>query len=93
MIEKRTYPRTSGSVPVRLSHPSFGTVVLETRDIADGGVFITRIENNDQPKRGDILQIKLEGFMTGSLREVDARVVRVMDDGFAMEFMQSPFDN
>lgn len=78
-------------MPVELSHDSFGTIVLETRDIADGGVYIKVAMAENQLVIDDVIAIMLRGFMGESPREVEARVVRVDKAGFAIEFMQNPF--
>lgn len=51
MEERRRYERTSTSIRVEISHPSFGTIVGFTKDISDGGARAV-IENQPIPPVG-----------------------------------------
>ena len=44
MIERRVFERTSTSVRVEMSNPSFGTIVGFTKDVSDGGAQV-QVEN------------------------------------------------
>lgn len=44
MIERRRFDRTTTSVRVEMSNPSFGTIIGFAKDISDGGALV-QIEN------------------------------------------------
>jgi hypothetical protein len=45
MIERRHFDRTTTSVRVEMSNPSFGTIIGFAKDISDGGALV-QIENH-----------------------------------------------
>lgn len=51
MIERRLFERTTTSVRVEMSNPSFGTIVGFAKDISDGGAQV-QIENQPCPPLG-----------------------------------------
>lgn len=93
MEEKRAWPRQKGRLPARLIHNRFGTIAVETDDVADGGVYIRAESGVPVPDLGDELRFMLEGFMGTPPREVRAQVVRVDSEGFAISFLESPFED
>ena len=40
MSNQRQYPRTMMKCRIRISHPAFGSLTAQTKDLSDGGVFI-----------------------------------------------------
>lgn len=51
MIERRLFERTTTSVRVEMTNPSFGTIVGFAKDISDGGAQV-QIENQICPPMG-----------------------------------------
>lgn len=51
MIERRLFDRTTTSVRVEMSNPSFGTIVGFAKDVSDGGAQV-QIENQPCPPLG-----------------------------------------
>ncbi len=51
MIERRRFDRTTTSVRVEMSNPSFGTIVGFAQDVSDGGAMV-QIENQPCPPPG-----------------------------------------
>lgn len=51
MIERRLFERTTTSVRVEMSNPSFGTIVGFAKDVSDGGAMV-QIENQPCPPLG-----------------------------------------
>ena len=40
MSNQRQYPRTMMKCRIKISHPTFGSLTAQTKDLSDGGVFI-----------------------------------------------------
>jgi hypothetical protein len=59
VIERRMFERTSTSVRVEMSHPSFGTIVGFTKDISDGGALV-QIENQPNPPVGTEVMVRFK---------------------------------
>lgn len=59
MIERRMFERTSTSVRVEMSHPSFGMIVGFTKDISDGGALV-QIENQPNPPVGTEVMVRFK---------------------------------
>lgn len=59
MIERRLFERTSTSVRVEMSHPSFGIIVGFTKDISDGGALV-QIENQPTPPIGTEVMVRFK---------------------------------
>lgn len=88
MIEQRRHLRTSLSARVKLIHPDLGTRSCETRDIAQGGVFLSSSE-------AEILSLPVGTEVTVQDDEildepplVKAKIVRVDSDGIALMFLE-----
>ena len=56
MEERRRYERTTTSIRVEISHPSFGTIIGFTQDISDGGARVC-IENHPIPPVGTTVDV------------------------------------
>lgn len=57
--ERRVFERTSTSVRVEMSHPSFGTIIGFAKDISDGGAQV-QIENQVCPPVGTEVSVKFK---------------------------------
>lgn len=65
-------------------HPSFGSMVVMTRDVSDGGVFLLMKEADRLPV-GTVLEIQSLAFGE-SAPVLKAKVVRVSADGIGLVF-------
>lgn len=86
MNNKRQYARIPLPMIVEVIVEDEDPVIMKTRDVSDGGVFL---ENNDNIilQMGVKLTIKVvEDMPGGQPNEIPATVVRVTDDGFAVQF-------
>ena len=59
MIERRLFDRTTTSVRVEMSNPSFGTIVGFAKDISDGGALV-QIENQPSPPIGTEVMVRFK---------------------------------
>jgi c-di-GMP-binding flagellar brake protein YcgR len=86
MSNKRQFPRLPLPMTVEVTVAEQGTVQMKTRDMSDGGVFL---ENNENIilLMGVKLTIKVIENMQGEeAAEIPATVVRVTNDGVAVQF-------
>lgn len=75
MIERRIHERTSSSIRVEMSHPSFGTIIGFTQDISDGGARVL-IESEPRPPLGTVVMVRFKK-MVGPINDEPVRM-RVM---------------
>lgn len=59
MIERRLFERTTTSVRVEMTNPSFGTIVGFAKDISDGGALV-QIENQSCPPVGTEVMVRFK---------------------------------
>lgn len=59
MIERRQFERTSTSIRVEISNPSFGTIIGFAKDISDGGALV-QIENQTNPPVGTSVMVRFK---------------------------------
>jgi len=91
MDEQRKHGRTRAQAAIKLSHDSFGTIWVGSRDISDGGIFVIREPGQVLPLVGTVLNLTVSGVMAHELPEIQAEVVRADDDGIGIRFMQAVF--
>lgn len=91
MNEKRKQQRTNGELAVTISHESFGSKILSSRNISKDGVFIVCDLGLNTPLVGSILDIQIQGFMEQDIPSVPAEVVRIEDNGLALRFLEDMF--
>lgn len=86
MSNKRKHPRLPLPMKVEICVEGHCAVVTKTRDMSDGGVFLERTDDLDL-QAGTKLTIKvIESMSGGEASEIPATVVRVTDDGAAVQF-------
>ena len=86
MSNKRKHPRLPLPMKVEVSVENQESVIMKTRDMSDGGVFLEDNENIIL-QMGVKLTIKVIENMEGDdPADIPATVVRVTDDGFAVQF-------
>ena len=87
MQENRQFERFTLSVEVEMTYSGTGKMILNTRDISTGGVFL-HIQGKSIPPIGSELLLKLTGMVAGEEPStVRVKVVRVTDDGIGLEFL------
>ena len=59
MIERRLFERTTTSVRVEMTNPSFGTIIGFAKDISDGGAQV-QIENQPCPPLGTEVMVRFK---------------------------------
>jgi len=59
VIERRLFERTTTSVRVEMTNPSFGTIIGFARDISDGGAQV-QIENQPCPPIGTEVMVRFK---------------------------------
>ena len=84
--DKRNYPRTPLVTRLRLTHDSFGTVVVKTRDISQGGVYLVT-EELPIPPVGTILQGQIQDDYGEERPVVKMEVVRLEPTGVGLRFV------
>jgi hypothetical protein len=87
VIERRMFERTSASVRVEMSHPSFGTIVGFTKDISDGGALV-QIENQPNPPVGTEVMVKFRKAIGPiNLEPVKMKVVHQLRNTIGLMFV------
>ena len=84
--DKRQYVRTSFACRIKIIHESVGELLVKTRDISDGGVFVV-LEPNQIPPIGTRLTGQVQGLMDDA-PILQLEVVRVESTGVGLRFVQ-----
>lgn len=85
MRELRLHPRTPMRCTIRIEHPSVGQMLVQTRDISDGGVFIVTPEQ-ELPPVGSIVIGQVQG-MGDAAPILKMEVVREEPIGLGLKFV------
>lgn len=87
MQENRQFERYTLSVEVEMTYSGSGKMLLNTRDISTGGVFLY-MQGTSLPPIGSELLLKLTGLVAGEEPSTArVRVVRVTAEGIGLEFL------
>lgn len=85
MPENRNDHRTPMKCQLKVSHDSIGEILVNSRDISDGGVFLLT-ENIDMPPIGTIVQGQVQGLgMVAPI--IKMKIVRVEPAGTGLKFI------
>ena len=77
--------RTPMKCQVKVSHPSIGEVVVQTRDISDGGIFLLT-EHIEVPHIGTIVEGQVQGMeIEGPILKLE--IVRMEPTGIGLKFV------
>jgi hypothetical protein len=88
VIERRMFERTSTSVRVEMTHPSFGTIIGFAKDISDGGALV-QIENQVCPPVGTEVAVKFRKAIGAINAEpVQMKVVHQMRNTIGLMFVK-----
>ncbi len=91
MRELRIHPRTPMKCTIKLTHESVGELLVQTRDISDGGVFILR-QTLGLPPIGSIVTGQVQG-MGADAPVLQMEVVREDPHGVGLRFVNSDSQN
>jgi len=83
--DNRNDLRTPMRCQVKVSHPSIGEVMVNTRDISDGGLFLLT-ESISMPPVGTIVQGQVQGMgIEGPILKLE--IVRLEPAGTGLKFI------
>jgi hypothetical protein len=84
--DKRRHVRTSFACRIKIAHESVGELLVKTRDVSDGGVFVV-LEPDQIPPVGTLLTGQVQGLMDDA-PVLQMEVVRVEQGGVGLRFVQ-----
>ncbi len=84
MNEKRKHRRIPISARVKITHPSIGSVIVTTRNLSDGGVFLVT-KGLELPPLGSVLEGQVQDSMENP-PIVKMKIVRIESDGIGVMF-------
>lgn len=84
--EKRKHVRTPFTCRIKIIHASIGELLVKTRDISDGGVFVV-LEPDQIPSVGTVVAGQVQGLMDDA-PILQMEVVRVEPAGVGLRFLQ-----
>ncbi|ACE85610.1 PilZ domain-containing protein [Cellvibrio japonicus] len=84
--DKRKYVRTPFVCRIKIRHDSIGELLVKTRDISDGGVFVV-LEPEQIPPVGTHVTGQVQGLMDDA-PVLEMEVVRVEPSGVGLRFVQ-----
>lgn len=84
--DKRQHVRTSFACQIKITHESVGELLVKTRDISDGGVFVV-LEPEQIPPVGTRLTGQVQGLLDDA-PILKLEVVRVEPAGVGLRFLQ-----
>ena len=84
--EKRKHIRTPFACRIKIIHDSIGELLVKTRDISDGGVFVV-LEPDQIPPVGTVVEGQVQGLMDDA-PILQMEVVRVEPIGVGLRFLQ-----
>lgn len=82
----RRHERVPLSSRIRISHDSFGSVVVKTRDISFGGVYLI-VDDLTMPPPGTVIEGQIQDEMEDR-PVVLMEVVRVEPNGVGLKFLE-----
>lgn len=83
--EKRKHIRTPFACRIKITHDSVGDLIVKTRDISDGGVFVV-LEPDQIPPIGTHVVGQVQGMMEEA-PVLEMEVVRVEPSGVGLKFV------
>ncbi|MDH4583944.1 PilZ domain-containing protein [Pseudomonas sp. BN415] len=87
MANQRQFPRTPMKCRIKISHPSFGDLIAQTRDLSDGGVYV---------RHPDLTALSVGSIVCGQVQDLpieapilQMEVMRVDAEGAGFRFLDS----
>lgn len=84
--ERRSASRGRAKIAVELLHERLKDAVTQTYDYSDAGVFVENMPGTGILKPGMEINIRITGIMGLPSQILAAKVVRVSDEGIALQF-------
>jgi hypothetical protein len=81
----RRHRRTALACQIKIMHDSLGELLVNTRDISDGGVFVV-LEPDQMPPIGSRVTGQVQGMMEDA-PILDMEVVRMESGGVGLKFV------
>jgi len=83
--DKRRHIRTQLACRIKITHQEMGEIIVKTRDISDGGVFVV-LEPDQVPPVGSHVTGQVQGLMDDA-PILEMEVVRVEPSGVGLRFV------
>lgn len=83
--DKRRHIRTPLACRIKITHESLGEMIVKTRDISDGGVFVV-LDPDQVPPVGTHVTGQVQGLMDDA-PVLEMEVVRVEPAGVGLKFV------
>lgn len=85
MSDKREHVRTPFVCRIKIGHKSFGEREVKTRDISDGGVFVS-LDPEQVPPIGTVVVGQIQG-LAHEAPKLRMEVVRIESGGVGLRFL------
>ncbi|MFT6390092.1 MAG: hypothetical protein ACJAUP_003493 [Cellvibrionaceae bacterium] len=85
MINNRQHLRHTISVSLKITHETIDEIIVETKNISDGGLFVV-VNPNKMPPMGTIVKGQVQGMVEES-PVVEMEVVRVANHGIGLKYI------
>jgi hypothetical protein len=82
---KRKHRRTPLACQIKIAHATLGEMMVNTRDISDGGVFVA-LDPSQVPPVGSLVTGQVQGMMEDA-PILEMEVVRVESGGVGLKFV------
>lgn len=86
--ERRSASRGKVKIAVELLHERLKDAVTQTYDYSNTGVLVENMPGSGILKPGMEIEIRITGIMGRPSQVVPARVVRINDEGIALQFKE-----
>lgn len=85
MIDNRQHSRHPIAVSIKISHESINEIILETKDVSDGGLFVV-VSPDKMPPIGALVKGQVQGMVEES-PIIEMKIVRLANDGVGLQYM------
>ncbi|WP_455199082.1 PilZ domain-containing protein [Kaarinaea lacus] len=86
--DRRSVTRENAKIAVELLHDKLRDAVTRTCNYSDVGVLVERMPGTGILQAGMVIDVRVSGIMGLPSQVLEARVVRIDDEGIALEFIQ-----
>jgi len=83
--DQRRHIRTPLACRIKITHQTVGEIIVKTRDISDGGVFVV-LDPEQVPPIGSLVTGQVQGLMDDA-PVLEMEVVRVEPAGVGLRFL------
>jgi hypothetical protein len=84
--EQRRHRRVNLNCLVEISHPRYGTRLLQAKDFSDSGIYVI-LPDNRLPPIGTIVKGQVQG-LNGEAPKIDMEIVRTDKGGMGLRFVK-----